>query len=99
MVSAISNNEHNRVSYGAVKDVVPQQVSQKLPENIQNIDGEKIKTDAVNATKQTWAGSVLEGFGIKNLTLEIHNMHFRCCWNGFWSICINEQLHQKRWNV
>ena len=48
MVSAVSNKEPNRVSHGAIKDVVPQQVNQKLPENIQNIDGEKIKNETVN---------------------------------------------------
>ncbi len=70
MVSAINNNEHNRVSYGAVKDVVPQQVSQKLPENIQNLDGEKIKNEVINATKQSWAGSLLDsmGFNFENMT-------------------------------
>lgn len=34
----ITNNYQNQLNYGAVKDVIPQQVSQKLPQNIQNYD-------------------------------------------------------------
>ncbi len=34
----ISNNYQNQVNYGAVKDVVPQKVSEKLPQSVQNYD-------------------------------------------------------------
>lgn len=36
------NNQMNNVSYGAVKDVVPESVTQKLPENIQNLDAKEV---------------------------------------------------------
>ena len=36
------NPQQNNVSYGAVKDVVPENINQKLPENIQNIDANQI---------------------------------------------------------
>lgn len=36
------NNQMNNIAYGAVKDVVPNQVGEKLPENIQNIDAQQI---------------------------------------------------------
>ena len=34
----ISNNYQNQFSYGAVKDVVPQSINDKLPQNVQNFD-------------------------------------------------------------
>lgn len=34
----ISNNYQNVLNYGAVKDVVPQQINEKLPQNVQNFD-------------------------------------------------------------
>ena len=34
----ISNNYQNQFSYGAVKDVVPQSINNKLPQNVQNFD-------------------------------------------------------------
>ena len=36
------NNQMNNVSYGAVKDIVPANINQKLPENIQNLDAVEI---------------------------------------------------------
>ncbi len=37
-----NNPQTNNIPYGAVKDVVPTGVNEKLPENIQNLDAEKI---------------------------------------------------------
>ena len=34
----ISNNYQNQLNYGAVKDVVPQKVNERLPQNVQNFD-------------------------------------------------------------
>lgn len=34
----ITNNYQNFINYGAVKDVVPQEISDKLPQNVQNFD-------------------------------------------------------------
>ncbi|MBE7706176.1 MAG: hypothetical protein E7Z91_02905 [Cyanobacteria bacterium SIG30] len=41
-----SVNTKNNIAYGAVKDVVPQNVAQKLPEGIQNIDAKETVNDS-----------------------------------------------------
>ena len=49
----ISNNYQNQFSYGAVKDVVPQNINDKLPQNVQNFDVRETVGDntAVKAAK------------------------------------------------
>ena len=39
------NPQQNNVSYGAVKDVVPNSVNEKLPENLQNLDAKQIASN------------------------------------------------------
>lgn len=39
------NPQQNNISYGAVKDVVPSNINEKLPENIQNIDAKQIASN------------------------------------------------------
>ncbi len=36
------NNQKNNLSYGAIKDVVPKNVNEKLPQNIQNLEAKDI---------------------------------------------------------
>ncbi len=38
----ITNNYQNQLNYGAVKDVVPKNVNDKLPQNIQNFDAKNV---------------------------------------------------------
>lgn len=49
----ITNNYQNQMNYGAVKDVVPQRVNEKLPQNVQNFDVRETVNDntAVKAVK------------------------------------------------
>ena len=52
----ITNNYPNNMNYGAVKDVVPQQLNQKLPQSVQNYDvkervGENPAVKAANSAK------------------------------------------------
>lgn len=51
---ANNNIQANNIPYGAIKDVVPQNVNQKLPENLQNVDAKEIanSNDAVAAAGQ-----------------------------------------------
>lgn len=39
------NPQQNNVSYGAVKDVVPNNINEKLPENLQNLDAKQIASN------------------------------------------------------
>lgn len=49
----ITNNYQNQLNYGAVKDVVPQQVGQRLPQSVQNFDVRETvgENTVVKATK------------------------------------------------
>ena len=50
-----SNNYQNVLNYGAVKDVVPQQINEKLPQNVQNFDAKDTvgNNTAVKSVKNT----------------------------------------------
>ena len=55
------NPQQNNVSYGAVKDVVPNSVNEKLPENLQNLDAKQIASNngAIAAAGGMDKGTVL----------------------------------------
>ena len=65
-----NNNQVNNIPYGAIKDVVPNDVNQKLPENIQNLDAKQIANNngalatTQNLNKKTvlWTLPVYGGF-------------------------------------
>ena len=58
------NPNMSNVSYGAVKDVVPQSVNQKLPENLQNLDAKQI-------AENNGALSTAEGMNAKTMALSL----------------------------
>ena len=55
------NNQMNNISYGAVKDVVPANINEKLPPNLQNLDAKQIANNngAISAASGADSKSLL----------------------------------------
>lgn len=87
----ISNGYQNYINYGAVKDVVPQQVSEKLPQSIQNYDVKERVEDnpAVKAAQNAnfdpftigLTGAIWLGFA---QGCQFLNNKLNCDWDKSW---------------
>ncbi len=66
-VNPYQQQNQNPIPYGAVKDVVPQSVSQKLPPNVQNYDKDQFTQSAQAATEDTIAGTVAQSLDMDGM--------------------------------
>lgn len=87
----ITNNYQNQLNYGAVKDVIPQQVNQKLPQSVQNYDvRESVQGNtAVKAAKDAKKDPITLGLtgaiwlGLAQFCQGLNNK-LNCKWEESW---------------
>ncbi len=87
----ITNNYQNQVNYGAVKDIVPQKVGEKLPQNIQNYDiKERVEDNpAVKAAQNANTDPLTIGLtgaiwlGFAQFCQHLNN-RLNCNWENSW---------------